>query len=59
MPFSLMMIDIDHFKLINNALGHLEGDSVIRDVALLIVNRRLNGTPYRRPKSTPPLGCKV
>nr|WP_286154303.1 diguanylate cyclase [Ochrobactrum vermis] len=54
-----MMIDIDHFKLINNALGHLEGDSVIRDVALLIVNRRLNGTPYRRPKSTPPLGCKV
>ncbi|QTO00528.1 hypothetical protein J8E27_12465 [Brucella sp. 458] len=23
------------------------------------VNRRLNGTLYRRPKSTPPLGCKV
>jgi len=23
------------------------------------VNRRLNGTPYRRPKSTPPLGCNV
>lgn len=31
----------------------------LRADGTLAVNRRLNGTPYRRPKSTPPLGCKV
>jgi len=31
----------------------------IAAVISLNVNRRLNGTPYRRPKSTPPLGCNV
>ena len=30
---SLMMVDIDHFKQINDAAGHLLGDQVIRDVA--------------------------
>ena len=30
---SLLMIDLDHFKEINDSCGHLGGDSVIRDVA--------------------------
>jgi len=33
---SLMMIDIDHFKAINDRYGHVEGDHVIRKVAATI-----------------------
>lgn len=32
-PFSLLMVDLDHLREINNAHGHLAGDVVIRGVA--------------------------
>lgn len=35
-PLSLMMLDIDHFKHINDNQGHLKGDEVIHRVAKII-----------------------
>jgi diguanylate cyclase (GGDEF)-like protein len=32
-PFSILMIDLDHLREINNAHGHLAGDVVIRGIA--------------------------
>jgi diguanylate cyclase len=33
---SLIMLDIDHFKAINDTHGHLAGDQMIRDIASLL-----------------------
>lgn len=32
-PLTLMMVDVDHFKLYNDTLGHPQGDEAIRSVA--------------------------
>ena len=36
LPLSLLMIDIDNFKLVNDTLGHPQGDVVLRVIAKLI-----------------------
>ena len=47
-PFSVVMLDIDHFKSINDTFGHDEGDRVLVSVARIAANAlRLGDEAFR------------
>ena len=38
-PISLVLIDLDHFKTLNDSQGHQDGDEALRSVAALLAGR--------------------
>jgi len=40
-PLSLLMVDVDHFKKINDTYGHVLGDLVLREVGKLLLKGRI------------------
>ncbi|GGY79310.1 hypothetical protein GCM10007388_10430 [Pseudoduganella plicata] len=43
-PLSLVVLDVDHFKLYNDSLGHVAGDIGLQQVAQAIASHALRGT---------------
>jgi len=46
--FALLVIDVDHFKKVNDSYGHQAGDSVIRQVAMLCKSLLRDGDTFSR-----------
>lgn len=48
LPLSILMIDIDNFKLVNDRFGHEEGDRLLRAFAGRMVESVRNGEQFAR-----------
>lgn len=42
-PMSLALLDVDHFKLVNDKHGHFIGDAVLKEVASLVTDSKPKG----------------
>ncbi len=40
-PISMILVDVDHFKMLNDCVGHAAGDSCLRDLAIILENSAL------------------
>jgi diguanylate cyclase (GGDEF)-like protein len=46
-PFSLLLLDVDDFKLVNDRYGHPQGDAILKRVADVLRQARPGDRPYR------------
>ncbi len=48
-PFSIIMVDVDHFKKVNDTFGHQIGDEVLRVISSSIKNSVRTEGDHKRP----------
>ena len=47
-PLSILLLDLDHFKLVNDSFGHAAGDEVLRQFAQSVQQSRRGDDPFGR-----------
>jgi len=47
-PFCVLMMDLDHFKLVNDTYGHLTGSKTLEELAYCIINNLRSGDAASR-----------